>query len=100
MTQKTIPSTELKQHLGEYLGKVVHGGQTFLIEKHGKAVAALVPIETIVLKNQSSPKTPWALELEKLAEDIFESNKNKNLGPSDAVQLVNDARDEEDRRLL
>lgn len=99
MDKQTIPSTELKQHLGDYLGKVQHGGQTFLIEKHGKAVAALVPIASVDIKTESQ-KTPWALELEKLAQDIFESNKNKNLPHLDAVQWVNEAREEEDKRLL
>lgn len=99
MDKKTIPSTELKQHLGDYLGKVQHGGQTFLIEKHGKAVAALVPVASLNAENNASVKTTWGMRWEKLIQDIRKSYKDKNLPTSDAVKFLQEVREEEEERL-
>lgn len=39
-----IPADRAKRTFGDLLGRVCHGGESLVITKHGKPVAALVPL--------------------------------------------------------
>jgi prevent-host-death family protein len=43
----SIGATQLRSTLGDVLGRVQHAGQRVIVERGGKAVAALVPIEDL-----------------------------------------------------
>lgn len=45
MTTKTIDTTDLRNNMSDAL-RVVSGGQTLVVKKHGKAQAALIDIDT------------------------------------------------------
>lgn len=42
---RSVSMAQLKAHLSEMVGEVQHTGGQVVIEKHGKPVARLVPIE-------------------------------------------------------
>ena len=46
MTQK-ISTMEVRERLGEYLDRVSLRHDSFVIERKGKALAAMVPVETL-----------------------------------------------------
>jgi prevent-host-death family protein len=45
MKEEEIPTSELKAHLAAILERVAHKRATFLISKHGKPLARLVPVD-------------------------------------------------------
>ena len=40
-----ISASRAREHLAEALNRVAYGGEEVLIEKHGKPVAALIPVK-------------------------------------------------------
>jgi prevent-host-death family protein len=42
---KTVSASVARQSLPELLGEVTHGSEQVVIERHGKPVAALVPLQ-------------------------------------------------------
>jgi prevent-host-death family protein len=42
-----VGATELRSTLGEVLGRVQYAGERVVVERSGKAVAALIPIEDL-----------------------------------------------------
>jgi prevent-host-death family protein len=40
-----ISVSKAREHLADALNRVAYGGEQVLIEKHGKAVAALIPVK-------------------------------------------------------
>ena len=45
MTIKTISVAEAKKRLSEILGRVAFGGEGFVIERRGRPIARIVPID-------------------------------------------------------
>ena len=43
MTETRISSTELARSIGEILGRLRYGGESFIVEKNGEPVAVLRP---------------------------------------------------------
>ena len=41
----TVTTRELRDKLSEIVGRCAYGGDRFVVKRHGKAVAAIVPIE-------------------------------------------------------
>lgn len=44
---KSVSSATAKAHLSELVAGVAHGGERFVIERHGRAAAALVSVEDL-----------------------------------------------------
>ncbi len=42
---RTISVSDAKSHLSELVGRMMYAGDHIVIERHGKAVAAMIPIE-------------------------------------------------------
>ncbi|MBV9462680.1 MAG: type II toxin-antitoxin system Phd/YefM family antitoxin [Verrucomicrobiae bacterium] len=42
---RTVSISEAKSHLSEMVGRLMYAGDHIIIERHGKAVAAMLPIE-------------------------------------------------------
>lgn len=73
---------EVRERLGDYLNRVALRHDQFIIERKGKALAALVPVEKLV-------------QLEKAArERLLESLRSRNTAPgqSEADRLADEAK--------
>jgi prevent-host-death family protein len=68
--QKNISTQELKIHVGEVVDAVRLRGDRYIIERRGKAVAALVPLSV----NEKDERDRQALF--NLIEEIAERNRN------------------------
>lgn len=42
---RTISISDVKSHLSELVGRMMYAGDHIIVERHGKAVAAMIPIE-------------------------------------------------------
>ena len=42
---RTVSISEAKTHLSEMVGRLMYAGDHIVVERHGKAVAAMLPIE-------------------------------------------------------
>jgi len=49
--ETTISSTEAARHLGDFLARVKHAGESFLLTKSDKPLARLVPVRPSVRAN-------------------------------------------------
>lgn len=44
MTTTTVSTTEVARHLGDYLARVKHKGERFLLTKNDQPIAELLPV--------------------------------------------------------
>lgn len=42
---RTVSISDAKSHLSELVGRMMYAGDHVIVERHGKAVAAMIPIE-------------------------------------------------------
>ncbi len=42
---RTVSISDAKSHLSELVGRMMYAGDHVVVERHGKAVAAMIPIE-------------------------------------------------------
>ena len=42
---RTVSISDAKSHLSELVGRMMYAGDHIIVERHGKAVAAMIPIE-------------------------------------------------------
>jgi len=42
---RTVSISEAKSHLSEMVGRLMYAGDHIIVERHGKSVAAMMPIE-------------------------------------------------------
>lgn len=42
---RTVSISDAKSHLSEFVGRMMYAGDHIIIERHGKAVAVMMPIE-------------------------------------------------------
>lgn len=89
---RVASATEVKNRFGDYLGEVIHGDHTVLIEKHGHPVAVLVSYDAWNRKDEDS-KDLWIRSYRQLMEQIKKDKPSKHQTP--AVDLINTTREEE-----
>ncbi len=77
----TIGAFEAKTHLSQILDKVA-AGKEFVITKHGKPVARLVPVR----------KTAEQPDLDEVVRQIRASRKGRKLGDVTIRQLIDEGR--------
>ena len=83
-----ISTMEVRERLGDYLDRVALRHDQFIIERKGKALAAMVPVEKLV-------------ELERAARDRLLETLRSRKGPPagvDADRLADDAKHRTRRR--
>jgi len=51
--KRTISISDAKSHLSELVGRMMYAGDHIIVERHGKAVAVMVPIEDYTEYQQS-----------------------------------------------
>jgi prevent-host-death family protein len=58
---RTVSISDAKSHLSEFVGRMMYAGDHIIVERHGKAVAVMMPIEDYMeyekLKRQQSAGT-------------------------------------------
>jgi prevent-host-death family protein len=59
---RTVSISDAKSHLSELVGRMMYAGDHIIVERHGKAVAVMIPIEDYMefekLKRQQAGGTP------------------------------------------
>jgi prevent-host-death family protein len=55
-----VSATELARKLGEYLARVRYRGESFLVEKNGKAVARVIPATDREVVTVSRALAAWS----------------------------------------
>ncbi len=45
---RTVSISDAKSHLSELVGRMMYAGDHIVVERHGKAVAVMIPIEDYV----------------------------------------------------
>ena len=82
---KNLSVADAKKHFSELMGRVAYNKERFLIERHGKPMAALVSAEDLARLERES-KAPKGLrgaggawsefdELDKMVEDIYKQRE-------------------------
>jgi prevent-host-death family protein len=81
--EKTIGAFEVRRKFGELLDEVTRGDKV-VVERHGKPVAAVVPIE---LYEQ------WKRERQRFFDQMREISERVNLEPDEAMTLALEAQE-------
>ena len=76
--ETTISAFEARRKFGKVLDAVAGKGDSVVVERHGLAVAAVVPIERY---NQ------WKLERERFLEVLGKAQTNAGLSPEEAERV-------------
>lgn len=97
---KSASATKIKNRFGDYLGEVIYRREPVLIERHGKPVAVIVDFdEWKKLRNKKEKKEhPWIKRLDELNEEYLKNHPDAK--PWSAVDLINEIREDESKRLL
>ena len=80
--EKTIGAFEIRRQLGRVLQDVAAKGDRFVVERHGEAIAAVVPIE--VYEQWKQARSEFFAGVRAVAE-------RASLSPEEADQLVDEA---------
>ena len=63
-----VPASTLRANLSEHLNRVAYSGERVVLERRGKAVAALVSIEDLELLEKLEDELDVALARERIAD--------------------------------
>jgi len=80
--EKTIGAFEARRQFGKVLREVVAKGDRFVVERHGEAVAAVVPIEVY---------EQWKRSRSAFFDKLRQAQQRANLSPQEADALANEA---------
>ena len=73
----TVSVTEARENLSDLLGKVQHGGEDVLIQRHGKTVAVMISVEAMAHYE--------ALEDAELTAMMVQNEADPGYNPNDTV---------------
>lgn len=80
--ERTIGAFAVRRQFGKVLRDVVAKGDSYVVERHGEAVAAVVPIE--VYKQ-------WKRERSAFFDKLRSAQERANLPPDEAEKMVVEA---------
>jgi prevent-host-death family protein len=80
--ERTVAAFEARRNFGRVLEDVAGRGDTVVVERHGEAVAALVPMRVY---------EQWKRRREAFFDHMEEVSKRVNLSPEEADALVEEA---------
>jgi antitoxin (DNA-binding transcriptional repressor) of toxin-antitoxin stability system len=83
--EQTIGTFEMRQGFSRFVDEVARDRKKFVIEKHGRSVAAVVPME---IYNQ------WKRERRRLLDLMRKASKTANLDEETALRIALDAQQE------
>ena len=78
----TLGVTEARKDFSELVEKVQYRGNTYMISRHGKPAAVIVPVQVY---------EDWKEEREKLFQGIREMQSQTYLEPAEAEKLADEA---------
>jgi len=67
---ETVSAAEAKTHLSELLSRVAHGKERIVIERRGKPVAALVPVDELYDMRYRGAQPPQRRSMADLFEEL------------------------------
>ena len=80
--EKTVGAYEIRRNLGKVLQAITARGDKYIVERHGEAVAAVVPMEVY---------EQWKRSRDQFFELLGQSQENANLSPEEADALAQEA---------
>ena len=80
--ERQIPAFEARRQFGKLLHNVTAKGDTYVVERHGKPVAAMVPIEVY---------EEWKQQRSAFFSRWREAAERADLTPDEAEKLANEA---------
>lgn len=86
---KIVTALRARQNFGTLLNQAYYGGDTFVVERAGKEMAALLPIDKFRI---------WEEEVKKLSQIIKKAAERINLTEREALGLVQEAREKQSRK--
>jgi prevent-host-death family protein len=95
--ERRIPATEARVHFGELLRELTETGETIVVERSGRAIAAVVPIEAY-RRLQGQTSTDWREAL-RISQAAFRPHVERGL-PIDAAELIRQGHEERDERIM
>lgn len=81
-TEPRIPATDARVHFGELLQHVTDTAETVVIERNGREVAAIVPIDAY-RRDRTDPATDWRAELSAVQKEW-----QRRLDPSESINAA------------
>lgn len=88
--ERNLGVTEVREKLSELVDQVQHQGDAFIISRHGKPAAAVVPVE--VYEN-------WKRQRSEFFDLIRKMQERADLEPEEAEQIAGNAVAEARKRL-
>lgn len=92
-TEPRIPATDARVHFGELLQHVTDTAETVVIERNGREIAAVVPIESY-RRGRTGSTTDLLNELRAIREG-WQSRLDPSV-PVDAARLIREGHEESD----
>lgn len=80
--EKTVGAFEIRRSLGKVLQDISARGDKYIVERHGEAVAVVVPVEVY---------EQWKRSRSRLFEQLRRAQANANLSPEAADVLAEEA---------
>lgn len=80
--ERTVAAFEARRSFGRVLQDVAGKGDTVVVERHGEAVAAVVPIRVY---------EQWKKRREAFFDHMEEVSRRSNLSPQEADDLIKEA---------
>lgn len=80
--EKTVGAFEIRRNLGKVLQDIAARGDKYIVERHGEAVAVVVPVEVY---------EQWKRSRSRLFEQLRRAQTNANLSPEAADALAAEA---------
>ena len=83
--QKTVSAWDARRNFGKLLRDLNEDGRPIIVESHGKAVAAMVPI---------AQYNHWQWERNRLFDLLRQSSEYANLDDDEAMRIANEVIEE------
>ena len=92
-TEPRIPATDARVHFGELLQHVTETEETVVVERNGREVAAIVPIDAYRRQRPGQPEEDWRESLRQ-SREAFKAVFRDSTEPLNAAALIREGRDD------
>lgn len=101
MTTRTATATEMRVHMGEILRDVSENGTNVLVQRAGRTIAVVIPVEQYENREEQDRKRRWARSWELIRrsqEASARSLRGREIPPPE--DLIREGREERDARII
>jgi prevent-host-death family protein len=95
---KTITATDARVHFGEVLQRVIQNNEAIQVERSGKPVAVIVPLEQYERLASRGVEHDWKARVQQVRAKIQAELGDQELIP--AEEIINQAREERSEQQL